>query len=166
MLARLVCCWLLLALPVAAGVKDQDPDPWQKLSFPVDSFKRISSAFGWRSNATTNKGTEFHSGLDLAAPQGAYIRAWADGLVQKVAYDPRCGWQVSVDSKPWTHTYCHISAVAVKVGDVVRAGQVIAAVGATGRATGPHLHWTLRYNGELVDPYQVLLQMQQAWQKK
>lgn len=153
--------WLALSLPTFA----LDQDPWKQVSFPVDNFQRISSPFGVRRNAITDEGTEFHSGIDLAAPQGAYIRSWADGIIVKVAYESGCGWFVKIDSKPWTHTYCHISAVAVKAGDVVRAGQVIAAVGATGRATGPHLHWSLRFNGQLVDPYQVLLTMQNAWKR-
>ncbi len=156
-----VLALILLALPAQAGVRDQNP--WQKVSFPVDNFIRYSSPFGWRKNATGGQGSEFHSGLDLAAPAGAYIRSWAVGIVQKVEYDSRCGWHVTINSGPWIHTYCHISAVAVKTGDTIQAGQVIAAVGATGRATGPHLHWTLRYNGELVDPMRVIEEMQKAW---
>jgi len=160
---------LLLALPVQGQTVASNPtldagNIWKTVSFPVDNFQRISSNFGWRGNATGGKGSEFHNGLDLAAPQGSYIHAWADGYVTAVEYDPRCGWHVKVDSSPWTHTYCHISAVAVKTGDLVKAGQVIAAVGTTGRSTGPHLHWTLKYNGQLINPYQVLLEMQKAWQ--
>jgi len=171
MLKKLLPLLLVLALPVAAetvATSSSAPEDlqslWKSVSFPVENFQRISSPFGYRRNATGGKGSEFHGGLDLAAPQGSYIRSWADGLVSNVEYDPRCGWHVKVESTPWTHTYCHISAVGVQVGDLVKAGQVIAAVGATGRATGPHLHWTLRYNGQLVDPSLVLQEMQKAWQ--
>ncbi len=110
-------------------------------------------------------GTEFHAGLDLKAPEGANVRAWAAGMVTEAAFEHGCGWHIIINSSPWTHTYCHLSLMGVQVGDTVQTGQIIGAVGATGRATGPHLHWALRYNGELVDPYPVLLQMQQAWQE-
>ncbi len=154
----------VLHTPLARASEEDTPENvWKNVSFPVDNFKRISSLFGWRGRVTNGEGTEFHAGLDLAAPQGAYIRSWADGIIRTVEYDQRCGWHVKIDSGPWVHTYCHISAVAVKVGDIVQAGQIIAAVGATGRATGPHLHWSLRYNGQLVDPYTVLQEMQKAW---
>ena len=166
---RLLCLGILLSTPLAAQTltavdNSMGTNPWKNVSFPVDNFKRISSPFGVRNNATNGEGTEFHAGLDLAAPEGSYIRDWANGLVQKVEYDSRCGWHVTINSGAWVHTYCHISAVAVKVGDVVQAGQVIAAVGTSGRTTGPHLHWSLRYNGQLVDPYLVLQEMQKAWQ--
>jgi murein DD-endopeptidase MepM/ murein hydrolase activator NlpD len=168
-LRNYLCLLWLLVLPVRAETIASNPtenptNMWKTVSFPVDNFQRISSNFGLRGNATGGNGSEFHNGLDLAAPQGSYIRSWADGYVTAVEYDPRCGWHVKVDSTPWAHTYCHISAVAVRMGDLVKAGQVIAAVGTTGRSTGPHLHWTLKYNGQLINPYQVLLEMQKAWQ--
>lgn len=157
--------WIGVGTPAWADLNQPDPNPnlWRTVSFPVDNFSRISSRFGRRSSATGGEGQEFHNGLDLAAPAGSYIRSWAAGTVKKVEYDSRCGWHVVVESGPWTHLYCHIQAVAVEAGNVVEAGQIIAAVGSTGRSTGPHLHWTLRYRGELVNPEQVLEQMQAAW---
>jgi len=162
--------WLLLSAvcmskPVFADQYPTYPNQnlWRTVSFPVNNFSRISSRFGYRSSATGGEGQEFHNGLDLAAPAGSYIRSWAAGTVKKVAFDSRCGWHVLVESGPWTHLYCHIQAVAVEAGNVVEAGQVIAAVGSTGRSTGPHLHWTLRYQGQLINPERVLEQMQAAW---
>jgi murein DD-endopeptidase MepM/ murein hydrolase activator NlpD len=159
---------VLLSSPVLADQNptDQNQNLWQTVSFPVDHFSRISSRFGHRSSATGGEGQEFHNGLDLAAPAGSYIRSWAAGTVKKVEYDSRCGWHVIVESGPWTHLYCHIQAVGVEPGSIVEAGQVIAAVGSTGRSTGPHLHWTLRYQGELINPEQVLEQMQAAWSQR
>jgi murein DD-endopeptidase MepM/ murein hydrolase activator NlpD len=158
--------WLSSPVLADQNPTDQNQNLWQTVSFPVDHFSRISSRFGHRSSATGGEGQEFHNGLDLAAPAGSYIRSWAAGTVKKVEYDSRCGWHVIVESGPWTHLYCHIQAVGVEPGSIVEAGQVIAAVGSTGRSTGPHLHWTLRYQGELINPEQVLEQMQAAWSQR
>lgn len=135
---------------------------WRETSFPVENFKRISSGFGWRNRPGTGR-RQFHNGIDLAAPHGAYVRAWATGRVKEVSYDRGCGWQVDIVSGAWEHTYCHLSGIGVRAGQIVRAGQVIAAVGETGHATGPHLHWTLRYNKQLIDPSAVIYAMQESW---
>jgi murein DD-endopeptidase MepM/ murein hydrolase activator NlpD len=136
---------------------------WRQVSFPLDNFTRFSSRFGWR-HSPTSRGGEFHSGLDMPAPTGSHLRAWADGIVKRVGYDNRCGWHVIVASGDWTSAFCHLSGIGVQEGQVVQAGQVIAAVGSTGRSTGPHLHWTLRYQGKLVNPELIIQAMQLAWQ--
>jgi murein DD-endopeptidase MepM/ murein hydrolase activator NlpD len=135
---------------------------WKNTSFPVENFQKISSPYGWRTGPTSGK-REFHNGIDLAAPHGSYVRNWADGLVTDVSYDRRCGWRVEVNSGAWEHVYCHLSGIGVRKGQYVKAGQTIAAVGETGHATGPHLHWTLRYNQQLIDPSAVIYAMRQAW---
>jgi murein DD-endopeptidase MepM/ murein hydrolase activator NlpD len=156
---------LLCAAPVLASSESESQlAMWRQVSFPLDNFTRYSSRFGWRSSPTGRRGREFHSGLDMPAPMGSYLRAWADGVVKTVAYDGRCGWHVIVTSGSWTSAYCHISGVAVQQGQSVRAGEIVAAVGSTGRSTGPHLHWTLRYEGKLVNPELVIQAMQLAWQ--
>lgn len=166
MLRRLLLCASLLVSMATAVPASENPQlaVWRQVSFPLDSFTRFSSRFGWRTSPTGGRRGEFHSGLDMPAATGTYIRAWADGQVQKVNFDNRCGWHVIVASGAWTSVYCHISGVAVQVGQIVRAGEVVAAVGSTGRSTGPHLHWTLRYQGKLVNPELVIQAMQLAWQ--
>lgn len=170
MLRKLLVCalvWAIAAPQALASDYSLQLALWRQVSFPLDNFLAISSRFGWRKpvGASPRRSNgEFHSGLDLAAPMGSYIRAWADGRIEKVSYDNRCGWHIVTTSAEWTSTYCHISAVAVQEGQVVQAGQVVAAVGSTGRSTGPHLHWTLRYQSKLVDPELVLQAMQLAWQ--
>ena len=98
----------------------------------------------------------YHSGIDLAVPQGTPIRAPADGVVLLAASDDpftleghllMIGHGMGLDS-----AFLHLSHIDVKVGDIVRQGQVIGESGMTGRATGPHLHWALTWRGERIDP--------------
>lgn len=99
----------------------------------------------------------FHGGVDYGAPEGAPVTAPADGRVVLVGEEtegfPYHGTCVTVDHGHGVASLLmHLSASAVKCGDVVRAGQVIGNVGATGIATGPHLHWGLHVGGVAVDP--------------
>lgn len=94
-----------------------------------------------------------HSGLDIAAPTGTPIVAPADAkvaLVDDLYYN---GKSVFLDHGQGLVTmYCHLSEQSVKTGDVVKQNQVIGLVGATGRVTGPHLHWSVSLNGYRIDP--------------
>lgn len=144
-------------------------EPWQVASFPVEGFQAYTSAFGYR-------GSGFHYGIDIAAPEGSYIRSWWDGRVVEVSDDSACGTSVVVESGDWTHVYCHMQGyvtddggrrtfvdsgggVSFAEGQEVRTGDRIGRVGMTGRTTGPHLHWGMRYQGEWVDPGLVLQAM-------
>lgn len=117
---------------------------------PVDG--RLSSPFGLR-RFFNGEERNAHSGLDFAVPTGTPVKAPADGVVTIVADYFFNGKTVFVDHGQGLVTmYCHLSAFDVKVGDTVSRGQVIARSGATGRATGPHLHWNVSLNGNRVDP--------------
>ncbi len=129
-------------------------DGWQQ-HFQWPATARISGLFGAQRVYNGEKGS-FHSGIDLAVPQGTPIRAPADGVVLLAASgDPftleghllMIGHGMGLDS-----AFLHLSHIDVKVGDVVRQGQVIGESGMTGRATGPHLHWALTWHGERIDP--------------
>lgn len=149
---------------------------WQAASFPVENFRAYTSPFGYRRSATGGSNWEFHSGLDIAAPQGSYIRNWWGGTVVKVSDRTACGTQVTIQSGEWQHTYCHMEGnveiangirnmidrsggIQVWEGQQIPAGARIGRVGMTGRTTGPHLHWGLKYAGNYVDPTMVLQAM-------
>jgi len=98
-----------------------------------------------------------HNGEDIGAPMGADVVASNDGVVRLTVDHIFSGRGVYVDHGLGFYTmYFHLSEVLVKDGDLVTAGQIIGKVGATGRATGPHLHWGVKLNGARVNPYALL----------
>ncbi len=122
---------------------------------PVAS-NRMTSPFGYRINPVTDE-YGFHSGLDMAAPTGTPIKAAFDGVVDKAARSPARGNYIMINSSGGIKTvYCHCSELLVTEGQQVTAGEIIAKVGSTGQATGPHLHFELRINGIYYNPIWVI----------
>lgn len=112
---------------------------------------RVTSPFGQR-RVFNGELRSRHWGLDLAGPQGAPVRAAARGTVVLAHHLYYAGNTVFLDHGHGVFTgYSHLSAIDVGVGDTVESGQVVGEVGATGRVTGPHLHWTLRVGGVRLD---------------
>lgn len=94
-----------------------------------------------------------HNGIDIAAPLGAEVRASSEAVVRLTVDHLLSGKAIYLDHGLGLYTmYFHLSEVFVQEGEIVKAGQVIGKVGATGRASGPHLHWGARLNGARVDP--------------
>ena len=115
-----------------------------------------SSNYGYRLDPITGRST-FHTGVDLIAPHGTAVVAAAGGVVSTVAFVQEYGNIVDVDhDNGLTSRYAHLSRSMVRVGDVVMKGQKIALVGATGRTTGPHLHFEVRENGIPLNPNKFL----------
>jgi murein DD-endopeptidase MepM/ murein hydrolase activator NlpD len=99
-----------------------------------------------------------HEGIDVAAPMGAPIIAPASGVVMRVAYENGYGNTLEIDHGNGIVTrYAHCSRIDVKGGQRVTRGQTIAAVGSTGLATGPHLHYEIHINGKVVNPLTYVL---------
>lgn len=121
--------------------------------FPLASYTRVSDDYGWRIHPTLGV-EKFHNGVDFAAPAGTAIYAAYDGNVVAATYSATMGNYVMIDHGGGLYTiYMHASALYVSKGDIVVRGDTIAAVGTTGRSTGNHLHFGVRYNGEYVSPW-------------
>lgn len=113
---------------------------------------RLSSPFGLR-RFFNGQARNPHSGLDFAVPAGTPVKAPAAGRVILVGDFFFNGKTVFVDhGQGFISMFCHLSAIDVKVGDDVARSALIGKVGATGRATGPHLHWNVSLNNARVDP--------------
>ena len=113
----------------------------------------ISSRYGVSSSIRSST----HTGLDIAASTGTPIKVVADGTVKFAAYSGSYGYLVKIDHGNGVETwYAHTSKMYVSVGQDVKAGDVIAAVGNTGNSTGPHLHLEVRINGKHVNPQKYL----------
>jgi murein DD-endopeptidase MepM/ murein hydrolase activator NlpD len=98
-----------------------------------------------------------HNGEDIGAPLGTEVAATNDGVVRLTVDHFFSGRGVFVDHGLGFYSmYFHLSEILVKDGDLIKAGQIIGKVGATGRATGPHLHWGVKLNGARVNPYALL----------
>lgn len=117
---------------------------------PITSKARMTSGFGYR--YIFGK-TQFHKGMDFAAPVGTPIYATGDGVVTISGWGKGYGRYIEIDhGNGLTTRYAHNSRNRVSVGDTVVANQHIADVGNTGRSTGPHLHYEVRKNGQAVNP--------------
>jgi hypothetical protein len=142
-----------LAQIVAARARSTDAQGWRQ-AFAWPATGRISGLFGAQRVYKGEPGS-YHSGTDVAVPTGTIVTAPADGVVILAADHPFTleGNLLMLDHGMGLNSaFLHLSRIDVKPGDHVRRGQPIGASGMTGRATGPHLHWSLRWNDAKLDP--------------
>lgn len=131
-------------------------DPLSRLTFVRPVPHKANSAFGTRS-IFNGEPRNAHGGADFLSPPGAPIKAPAPGKVTLADNLYFSGGTVVVDhGLGIVSLFAHMSTILVKTGDEVPQGKVLGLVGATGRVTGPHLHWTVRVNGARVDPLSFL----------
>lgn len=146
------------------------------LLWPTPGYTTITSYFGKR-NAPTAGASTAHSGIDIAAPTGSNIVAVCSGEVTFLGFGGAGGYTITIKNETFTTSYCHVSPTfQVYVGQKIGKGQVIGKVGpknvygvpnnpyrdkngnpTNGATTGPHLHFTLRKNGELVNPLDYII---------
>jgi len=138
----------------AARAKVTDAQGWRQ-TFIWPRVGRISGFFGAQRIYQGEPGS-YHGGVDIAAATGEPVRAPADGVVILAATDKPFtleGHLLMIDHGHGLNSaFLHLSRIDVKMGDHVAQGQQIGAVGATGRATGPHLHWGMKWHDARIDP--------------
>jgi len=152
--AKLAACQARRAAAVAAGLPAPKCIPGLggpvQFAWPVRG--PITSPFGMRVDPVTGR-YQLHSGVDIGADYGVPITSSADGSVIYAGWYGGYGYAIIIDhGGGWSTLYAHCSAMYVSTNQPVRQGQVIGAVGATGWATGPHLHFEIRRNGVPLDP--------------
>ncbi|MCK1744603.1 peptidoglycan DD-metalloendopeptidase family protein [Bradyrhizobium sp. 139] len=127
--------------------------PYRK---PVIGEVEFTSGFGVRSDPFLGR-PAMHTGLDFRAATGDPVRVTANGKVVSAGWSGGYGRMIEIDHGNGLATrYGHLSEINVKVGEIVKIGQVVGLVGSTGRSTGPHLHYETRIDGEAVDPQKFL----------
>ena len=143
-----------LAQIVAARAQTTDADGWRQ-QFIWPTTGRISTRFGSQRIYKNGEAGSYHSGIDIACATGSTVVAPADGVVILAAASPFTleGNLLMLDHGMGLNSaFLHLSRIDVKPGDHVRQGEPIGLVGKTGRATGPHLHWSLKWRDAKLDP--------------
>ncbi len=119
---------------------------------PLTGAITITSPFGYRPNPFTQE-EELHNGVDFAAVEGTAVHAVHDGVITETGQDGYSGIYVRLQlDNGYMVTLAHLSQICVEKGQQVARGDVVAYSGNTGQSSGPHLHYTLRKDGQLMNP--------------
>lgn len=147
---------LFIPGPIADPAAEILPDAFSEGAatgylWPLEHAGVVTSRFGPRYLSVA--GNTFHRGLDIAAPEGAVVRAARAGMVSFSGWGGAYGYVVYLEHGDGSQTrYAHLQAPGEAVGRTLAAGEGLGAVGSSGASTGPHLHFELRFQGEAVDP--------------
>jgi murein DD-endopeptidase MepM/ murein hydrolase activator NlpD len=118
----------------------------------VNDFGRISDYYGWRRDPF-NGSRRMHYGIDVTGPRGCPVYCTGNGTVSRAEYVRGYGLLVEIDhGYKFKTRYAHLDEISVKVGQKLNRGQVVGKLGNTGRSTGPHLHYEVRYKNKPVNP--------------
>lgn len=137
--------------------------PNMSISLPLSEY-RLTSTFGWRKHPVTGK-RDFHNGIDLAA-RTQPVLSIMDGKVEATGYHRNLGKYVRVDHGVVQSIYGHLSRITVRKGQSISPGYPLGITGKTGRATGEHLHFSIRTNGMYIDPWKFLNRILQHIENK
>ena len=139
-------------IPSPDIVDDTVYTPAISMRMPLENY-RVTSRFGYRIHPISGN-TTFHYGADLAAVSGTKVCSVADGTVSETGYGSINGNYIKIaHADGYVSHYTHLHSIHVKKGEKVGRGEYIGTVGSTGYSTGPHLHFELRRNGSVLDPF-------------
>lgn len=128
----------------------------EEISFVMPASGKITSVFGYRTHPVT-KQPLLHDGIDIANREGTDVFASSSGKVIKAEYDSAYGFTVVIEhNESWQSEYRHLKELSVNQGDIVNTNDGIGQMGHTGQATGSHLHFSIRKDGEYLDPEPLL----------
>jgi murein DD-endopeptidase MepM/ murein hydrolase activator NlpD len=154
---KLLICWLFtlyfLTNPVNVTAQDTMPYRW---SLPLENI-RITSGYGYRLHPVT-KQQDLHKGVDLAARCDPVLSVLA-GRITETGFNPILGKYVRIEHGEFQSIYGHLSYILVFKGDTVDAKQPIAITGTTGRVTGEHLHFSVKFRNNHINPLLFLWRM-------
>lgn len=157
MIRKVLVWWVftlfLLSNPVRIDAQDTIPFNW---SLPLENL-RLTSGYGYRIHPVT-KQHDFHKGVDLAASCDPVLSVMA-GRVTETGFNQILGKYVRIEHGEFQSIYGHLSYILVRKGDTVNAKQVVAITGATGRVTGEHLHFSIKFRNNHINPLLFLWRM-------
>ena len=145
--------------PATVEKKNQQQETINTLPpcLPLNNLN-LRSGYGLRTHPVTGEKNKFHSGIDLSARSDS-IYCVLTGFVSEIGYNPLIGIYCRVQHGDYTTIYGHLSRLLVQAGDCTSPGTVLGISGATGRVTGEHLHFSVKYKGEFINPLYFLYEI-------